>query len=302
MGSSQNQTHDVQRKQGPDILLALRESLIEDPRIGTVAARADGGSASGKHDDTAQKEFHHASSIAVAKPAVDQNLGQASQPSDGIPADSPSIAPMEPSSDLNLGQANLQSDGISSDRPTVGRRVFHVVARGFVVIAMVGAAFALLSYGSDKKKDIVRARDLSLTWLSSVLRTTASQGPEVAAASAAKPLDQTPLQNTAHLATAPGTQSPPASVAPGSSPEPQHQLETMANDLAVVRRLVEQLAARQDQMAQDIATLQAAEQNVSQKISSLPQSPIVRIRRKKVVKSDNDRAPVGAAQAPFGAY
>jgi hypothetical protein len=39
----------------------------------------------------------------------------------------------------------------------------------------------------------------------------------------------------------------------------------MANDLSVMRRIMEQLAAKQEQMAQDIATLQAAEQrNVCQ--------------------------------------
>ena len=40
------------------------------------------------------------------------------------------------------------------------------------------------------------------------------------------------------------------------------------SDLADIRRIVEQFAARQDQMARDIATLQAAEQNVSQKMSA----------------------------------
>jgi hypothetical protein len=53
----------------------------------------------------------------------------------------------------------------------------------------------------------------------------------------------------------------------------------MAIDLALVRRSEEQLAAnqdqlarKQDQMAQAIAALQAAEQELSQKISSLPTS------------------------------
>ena len=56
----------------------------------------------------------------------------------------------------------------------------------------------------------------------------------------------------------------------------QEQLKPVALDLAIVRRSVEQLATnqdqlarKQDQMAQAIATLQAAEQDLSQKILGL---------------------------------
>jgi hypothetical protein len=56
----------------------------------------------------------------------------------------------------------------------------------------------------------------------------------------------------------------------------QAQLKPAALDLAIVKRSVEQLAAnqdllarKQDQMAQAIATLQAAEQDLSQKILGL---------------------------------
>jgi len=60
----------------------------------------------------------------------------------------------------------------------------------------------------------------------------------------------------------------------------QQQLKPMAIDLALVRRSEEQLAAnqdqlarKQDQMAQAIAALQAAEQEVSQKVSAPPSLP-----------------------------
>ena len=53
----------------------------------------------------------------------------------------------------------------------------------------------------------------------------------------------------------------------------------MVSDLAVVRRIVEQLAAKQEQMAQDIATLQATKQNVSEKKSLLPQTSAVPPRK-----------------------
>jgi len=170
---------------------------------------------------------------------------------------SPSIAPVE-SIGVDPRQASFQSDGISRGR-WVGRRVFRTFAYGFVIIATVGAALAWQS-SDDKTKDMVRAWGISLSQLSSVLGTKSPAASDVAA----KPVSKTSEQ---------------ASVAAGSSPEAQHQLETMVSDLAVVRRIVEQLAAKQEQMAQDIATLQAAEHNVSEKKSSLPQSSAVPPRK-----------------------
>ena len=68
--------------------------------------------------------------------------------------------------------------------------------------------------------------------------------------------------------------SPPAPAV--TSAEVQEQLKPVAVDLAIVRRSVEQLATnqdqlarKQDQMAQAIATLQAAEQDLSQQILAL---------------------------------
>ncbi len=80
--------------------------------------------------------------------------------------------------------------------------------------------------------------------------------------------------------------------APGpavTSAELQQQLKPMAIDLALVRRSEEQLATnqdqlahKQDQMAQAIATLQAAEQDISQKILVLapPAPKAVRVSAK----------------------
>jgi hypothetical protein len=254
MVSSQKQTQDVPHEQGTDILPAIREMLIQDPRIGRVEAQPERYGSSARIDDRSRKNFHPA----------------------------PSITPAEPSLDPNPQQASLQKDRISNDKPSVGWRVFLTVARGFIVIAMVGAAFALLSYGDDKQRDLVRARDLSLNWLSSVLRSDSYQGSDGAAEPVSKPSGQTPSPSTTLPPGAPSIQSAQAPAATESSPDLQHQFETMASDVAVVRRLIEQLSARDDQMARDIATMQAAEQNVSQKLLSLPQSPTVRIPRKKV--------------------
>jgi TolA-binding protein len=65
----------------------------------------------------------------------------------------------------------------------------------------------------------------------------------------------------------PVTETAPALAAAAISPE-LVRLE-VARDLAVMRNSIEQLAAKQEQMAQNIATLQAAEQDIRQNIATL---------------------------------
>jgi hypothetical protein len=143
---------------------------------------------------------------------------------------SPSIAPDTPSIDPPPLHSITKSVEVSSDRPSVAKRLFRTGACGFVITVIVGGAFIWRS-SDDTTKETANGWINSLVWSS--------------------PL----LPNNLHQRQAPGL---------------QQQLETIVGDLTIVRRIVEQVAARQDQMAQDIATLQAAEQNVSQKISMPP--------------------------------
>jgi hypothetical protein len=195
---------------------------------------------------------------------------------------SPSIVPVEPSIGADSRQASFQRDGISRGR-WFGRRVFRTFAYGFIIIITVGAALAWQS-SDDKTKDMVRAWGISLRQLSSVLGTKSHTASDAAAEPVSKISEQ-------------------ASVAAGSSPEAQRQLETIVSDLAVVRRIVEQLAAKQEQMAQDIATLQAAEQNVSERKSSLPQSlavpPRKNMQSEAAVQSPSVPIPTPRPQKPL---
>jgi hypothetical protein len=84
------------------------------------------------------------------------------------------------------------------------------------------------------------------------------------------------------------------SVALGSSPELQHQLETVVSDVAVVRRIVERLAAVQEQMALDIVTLQKSGQNISQKVPLPPYSPAVPVPPRKYAPTSIARSDVVA--------
>jgi hypothetical protein len=63
---------------------------------------------------------------------------------------------------------------------------------------------------------------------------------------------------------------PPEQV-PAPSSELQQQIEAIVSDVAVVRQTVERIAAVQEQMALDIATLQKS----GQKASVLPRAPAV---------------------------
>jgi hypothetical protein len=147
--------------------------------------------------------------------------------------------------------SGFTDDQPTSDRPSIGRRMFRIF---IAVLIGIGATLAWQSYG-DEAKEMVR------TWapsLGPLLPVSAMKSPPDSQVSAQ---DESP------------SRSSPAAAAP--SPGVLQQLEPMARDLAAVRRGLEQLAARQEQMAQNIAALQAAEQDIRQRMSSPPPSRAV---------------------------
>ena len=127
--------------------------------------------------------------------------------------------------------------------PSISKRVFRAVARfSFAVLLGVGATLGWQSYG-DKASVMVRAWAPSLGWLLPV-STTESR------------------------------------VAAATLPELVEQLKPMSLDLVIVRRSLEQLAAnqnqfaaKQEQIAQNIATLQEVEQEIIQAVHAPPRKP-----------------------------
>jgi hypothetical protein len=183
---------------------------------------------------------------------------------------SPAIAPVEPSIGVYPRQNSFREDGISRRR-SVGKRVFRTFAYGVIIIVAAGAALAWQST-DDKTKDMVRAWGISLNQLISV---PDAKSP-IVSDKVTEPVSKTSQQT---------------SVA-GPSPDAHQQLESMVSDLAAVRRIVERLAVKQEQMAQDIATLQAAEQNVGEKKPTLPQSSAVPPRKNIQSEAAVQRSPV----------
>jgi hypothetical protein len=125
---------------------------------------------------------------------------------------------------------------LASGRPSIGRRIFRTLTRfSIAVLIGVGATLGWQSYG-DAAKEMLVARAPTLAWMLSVSTT---KSPVVAA----------------------------------TSTDPMQQLAPLTFNLDIVRRSVEQLAAKQEQMAQNIAALQAVEEDIRQKMSFTPPAP-----------------------------
>jgi len=123
---------------------------------------------------------------------------------------------------------------LASGRPSIGRRIFRSLIR-FSIAVLIGVG-ATLGWQSDAAKEMLVARAPTLAW---VLSVSTTKSPVVAA----------------------------------TSTDQMQQLAPLASNLDVVRRSVEQLAAKQEQMAQNIAALKAVEEDIRQKISSTPPAP-----------------------------
>jgi hypothetical protein len=132
--------------------------------------------------------------------------------------------------------ASFRDDRFVSERPSVGRRMLRALTRFFIAVLIgVGATLGWQSYG-DEARNMAIAQAPTLAWLMSISATK------------------------------------PAAMAAAPSPDPAQQLAPLASNLDAVRRSVEQLAVKQDQMAQNIAALQAVEEDIRQKMSSAPPS------------------------------
>ena len=141
----------------------------------------------------------------------------------------------------------VKNNPLTSERRSIGRRIFRTLARFFIAVLIgVGATLAWQSHG-DEAREMVRTRAPSLARLLPV-STTKSPADDQGATAA-------------------------------TSAELVQQLKPLTLDLAVVRHSLEQLATKieqlgvkQEQMVQNIATLQAVEQDITQKVSSPLQS------------------------------
>jgi hypothetical protein len=175
------------------------------------------------------------------------------------------------------------------DRPSRVRRARRAFIRYLIAIC-VGAAATLAwqSYG-DAIKQTVATKAPELGWspeVSQLIATSVerlgwtkpaqleSGAPPTAAPETAQQAPVTQAATAAPEATA--QQAPVAQAAanpvvsnPPAGPSPAlEQVQQMASDLAALKQAVERLSANQDRMAQDIAKVQAMDQEVLNKVSA----------------------------------
>jgi len=151
--------------------------------------------------------------------------------------------------------AAVGNEASEGKKHSVGRRPMRAVFRFFIAVLIgVGTTLVWQSYG-DEAKEMVRAWAPSLAWL----LPNSTKSPRDAQVS------------TAAFVT---------------SAEVTQQLKPVALDLSNARRGIDQLAirleevaARQAKMAQDIAILPAIEQDIREKLSPPPQPRTVSPRR-----------------------
>ncbi len=226
-------------------------------RDDVLLARKDLAGAEEALSRLAQSAVRHASDRRTGMAASDFSAG---------------LRVTEPPFEATLRPAAVNNDQLPSDRPSLGRRAVRTFAR-FLLVAGIGVAATLAwqSY-SEAAKQMIASWAPQLGWSSSLTLTNPSPDPEVAA----KQPSPSAVEATADAAPAP----PLAQTATaGPSPELAQQL---ARDLATVRQGVDQLTVSQEQMARDIAKLQAAEQDIRHKISASPPRPAASPARKPV--------------------
>jgi hypothetical protein len=175
--------------------------------------------------------------------------------------DTAPLAPEWPSA-IDARSRGFENDHLAG-RPSIVRRALRSLTRfSIAVLIGAGATLAWQSYGGIAR-ELLSTQVPSLSWLL-VSTTTPTLGAERSA------------QEPAGSQSAPIAQiAPPAAAATTSE---FTQLEPIAHDLAAMRHSLEQLAAKQEQMAQNIAAMQAAEQDIRKKmlaqtISDQPRKP-----------------------------
>jgi hypothetical protein len=162
-------------------------------------------------------------------------------------------------------QSEFPEDQWPTDRrieqPSLDKRALRGFAR-FLIIFCIGVAATLVWQSSgDAAREMIAHSSPQLRWLAP--QTVAQTAPDMVAP------------------TAPATPSPDL-----------QQLKAMSLGLAAVRQSVEQLAVAQQQMTDEIARLQATEQEILDKLSAPPR-PAAAPARKSA-----PQAPPPSSQGP----
>ena len=182
---------------------------------------------------------------------------------------------------VKLSPADAKHKRFSSKRPSLGKRALSGFVRFLITLGIgIGGTLAWQSHGDEARQIIATAYPEQLGWV---------------APQAAPPA--TGAQNASAAIASPDASAAAASSAPAPSIDPQ-EFNRMSLGLASMRQDVDRLAAQlsfgQQQMAGDIAKLQASEQDILNKISAPPPRPAAAPARKPVLLTP----PQQSSQAP----
>jgi hypothetical protein len=190
---------------------------------------------------------------------------------------------IEPSLDVTLRPIDVKNERLPIGRSSLGRRASRTVAR-FLIAALIGVAVTLAwqSYGEAAKQMIAGWAQQQLGWSLWLLATSSPLGPEMVAEQPSPPAVQAsapdapqarPVAQTGPemVAPTPAAAPSPERPTPGAAPSRElQQLDAVVRDLASLRQNIEKLAAGQEQMARNIARLEAAEQDIRHRMISAP--------------------------------
>jgi hypothetical protein len=173
---------------------------------------------------------------------------QSEFPDDLVIAESPSLR-------RRSAESEFSERHLLIDKPSLFRRASRAFIRYLFAVGVgVAATLAWQSYGEGAKQMVASwaaQQGWPLPWLS---READEFNPPTPGA-------------------APVARAVPETVTPAVPSLDQQRLAAITDGLAAMRQRIEQLAAGQEQMAGDIAKLQAAEQEIRHQIAAAPPRP-----------------------------
>jgi hypothetical protein len=209
-----------------------------------------------------------------------------------------------PVSTAKLTDLDEEIRPVASNTTSRRKRTARGFARVLIIFSMgIAATLVWQSYG-DATREMIASSHPQLGWLApetvaaetnpeitpSIAPATTSDSQEKTVAAETIPETTSPIalatnsdsqEKTVAAETAPERTSP---IAPATASDSQ-EIKAILMSLGTVRQSVDQLAARQQQMANAIATLKATEQNILRKISSAPSARLPAAPARKPVSA-----------------
>lgn len=186
------------------------------------------------------------------------------------------------------------------ERPSRVRRARRAFSRYLIAICIgVGATLAWQAY-AEVIKQTIATKAPEFGWSPEIQQLIAATLQQFGWTKSAEPESGVPPAAASAAQPAPFAQASfdPAGSKPSAGPSPTlEQVQQIASDLTVLKQAVTQLSSNQDQMALDLAKVQATDQEVLSKVSA-NRAAAGNAVNNKVVASKVPASPPQAAAMP----